>query len=278
LRFAKAEGLGNDFLLVEWSVAPAPTAAWIQRLCDRHLGIGADGVIVYAVEGNGVAMRLYNADGEEAEISGNGVRCLAAHVVRKRWLPPAHTVRTAAGVRAVDVTLVEGSRYRVATDLGRPILESREIPVGLEPPATTVIDHALEAAGQTLRITATSLGNPHCAVFLDEVVSDSALTLLGPALERHAFFPRRTNVEFVTIAGPNELRVRFWERGVGYTRASGTGAASAAVAAVIARGSARHVRVVCDGGVLEVDWPERGSVRQVGEAEVLFEGDWLPSS
>lgn len=277
MRFAKAEGLGNDFLLVEWSVVPAPAAAWVQRLCDRHLGIGADGVIVYAVEGDGVAMRLYNADGEEAEISGNGVRCLAAHVVRNRWLPPAHTVRTAAGVRAVDVTLVEGGRYRVAADLGRPILESREIPVGLEPPAATVIDHALEAAGQTLRITATSLGNPHCAVFFDEVVSDSALTLLGPALERHAFFPRRTNVEFVTIAGPNELRVRFWERGVGYTRASGTGAASAAVAAVIARGSARNVRVVCDGGVLEVQWPEGGSVRQVGEAQVLFEGEWLSS-
>jgi len=277
LRFAKAEGLGNDFLLVDWSVVPAPTAAWVQRLCDRHLGIGADGVIVYAVEGDDVAMRLYNADGEEAEISGNGVRCLAAHVVRNRWLPPTHTVRTAAGVRAVDVTLVEGSRYRVAADLGRPILDSREIPVDLEPPAATVIDHALEAAGQTLRITATSLGNPHCAVFLDEVVSDSALTLLGPALERHTFFPRRTNVEFVTIAGPNELRVRCWERGVGYTRASGTGAASAAVAAVIARGSARNVRVVCDGGALEVEWPEGGSVRQVGEAQVLFEGEWQPS-
>jgi diaminopimelate epimerase len=146
--------------------------------------------------------------------------------------------------------------------------------VALDPADPSVVDHALDV-GEAMRITATSLGNPHCAVFLDVVASDSLLESLGPQIERHPFFPRRTNVEFVTVVSPSKLRVRFWERGVGYTLASGTGAASAAVAAILARGAARSLRVLCDGGVLDVDWPEGGSVRQVGEVELLFEGDWL---
>ena len=275
MKFTKAEGLGNDFLLVERGAVPAEASAWARRLCDRHVGIGADGLIVYAVEDGSVTMRLINADGGEAEISGNGVRCLAAHVVRMDWLPPVHTVRTAAGPRAVEVVPVGRSRFRITSDLGPPILASREIPVALEPAAARVVDHPLEVGGRSLRVTATSMGNPHCALFLDDVASDALVSTVGQALERHSFFPRRTNVEFVTLVAPDELRVRFWERGVGYTRASGTGAASAAVAAIVARDAARSVRVVCDGGVLEVEWPEGGSVRQVGEAAVLFEGEWL---
>jgi diaminopimelate epimerase len=274
VRFAKAQGLGNDFILVDRAFAPARASAWARRLCDRHIGIGADGVIVYGLEGAGATMRLLNADGSEAEISGNGLRCLAAYVADKGWLGKAHTVVTAAGPRAVEIAPVGGSRYRIATDLGRPALESQEIPVGLEPPAPAVVDHPLDV-GESVRVTATSMGNPHCALFLDDVVSDARLAWLGPRLERHPFFPRGTNVEFVTIVAPSELRVRFWERGVGYTRASGTGAASAAVAAIIARRAARSLRVVCDGGILDVDWPEGGAVRQVGEVEILFEGDWL---
>ena len=274
MRFAKAQGLGNDFVLVDSALAPRDASTWARRLCDRHLGIGADGAIVYALEGPKATMRLLNADGGEAEISGNGLRCLAAYVVDKGWLGKSHIVVTAAGPRAVEVTPMGGTRYRIATDLGRPVLGSREIPVALEPAVPSVIDHTLEV-GETVRVTATSLGNPHCAVFLDSVASDALLAALGPRLEHHPFFPRRTNVEFVTVVSPSEIRVRFWERGVGYTRASGTGAASAAVAAIIARRAARSLRVVCDGGVLEVDWPEGGAVRQVGEVELLFEGDWL---
>ena len=274
MRFAKAQGLGNDFVLVERAFAPRDASAWARRLCDRHIGIGADGVVVYALEATGATMRLLNADGGEAEISGNGLRCLAAYVVDKGWLGHVHAVGTAVGPRAVEVVAIGGSRYRVATDLGRPNRGSREIPVALEPAAPSVIDHALDV-GEAVRITATSLGNPHCAVFLDAVASDVLLASLGPRLERHPFFPRGTNVEFVTVVSSSELRVRFWERGVGYTRASGTGAASAAVAAIVARRAARSLRVVCDGGVLDVEWPEGGAVRQVGEAEVLFEGDWL---
>ncbi len=277
MRFTKAQGLGNDFILTPALAAPASgIVAWAQRLCERHTGIGADGVVLYGVESlQRAAMRLLNADGGEAEISGNGLRCLSASLVRAGLLERRHVVLTGAGERQVEVETLAPSRFRVTCELGLPRLSSEEIPVRLQPPVARVVRQTIEAAGCALRITATSMGNPHCALFLDEPVEDAALLRLGPALERHPFFPRRTNVEFVTVLSPRELRVRFWERGVGYTRASGTGAASALVAAVLEGRAARQAEVICDGGRLSVEWPEGGALRQTGEVEVLFEGDWL---
>ena len=275
--FAKAHGLGNDFILVDERHCPRDAAAWARRLCDRHVGIGGDGVLVYRLkqEAGAVGMRLINADGTDAEISGNGVRCLAAFTVGKGWMQPRHTVDTGAGPRDVEVLDLGQGRFRVATDLGPAILDSRAIPVSLDPPAAQVLDHPLRAEGRPVTVTATSLGNPHCAVFLDGVADDEQVRTLGPALESHPFFPRKTNVEFVTVTARDALRVRFWERGVGPTRASGTGAASAVVAAILKGLTQRHVRVECDGGTLDVEWPEGGDVRQTGEVEVLFEGDWM---
>jgi diaminopimelate epimerase len=275
LRFAKAHGLGNDFILVEAGLCPPDPSAWAQRLCDRHTGIGGDGVLLHSREGGGVRMRLLNADGSEAEISGNGVRCVAAWAVRQGRVLDDFTVLTAAGPRQVHVEALEGARYRVTLGLGQPILASERIPVTLERRLEPVIDQPLRVDGEDVRVTATSLGNPHCAVFLEEVADDALVDKLGPALERHAAFPNRTNVEFITVVSRGEIRVRLWERGVGPTRSSGTGSASAAVAAILKGLVDRRLRVVCDGGVLEVEWPEGGEVRQVGEAEILFEGDWL---
>jgi diaminopimelate epimerase len=275
MRVAKAHGLGNDFLLVPEADAPADPAAWARRICERHIGMGADGVLLYADEGGGVRMRLINADGGEAEISANGLRCLAAFRVRAGAVPPQHTVTTGAGPRLAVVERLGNERFRVATDLGTPILESARIPVDLQPPAPRVIDHWLDLGSREVAITATSMGNPHCAVFLDAPADDGLLATVGPALERHPFFPRRTNVEFVTVVSRQRLRVRFWERGVGYTRASGTGAASAAVASIITGRADRELTVECDGGELTVAWPEGGTVRQTGEVEVLFEGEWV---
>jgi diaminopimelate epimerase len=275
MRFAKAHGLGNDFILVERASCPPEAGPWARRLCDRHEGIGGDGVLVYAVEGGRVHMRLVNADGSDAEISGNGVRCLAAWAVSRGLVPARHVVQTTPGPRPVAVESLGGGRYRVATDLGPAILDSRAIPVRLDPPRDRVVDHPLQVGGETVLVTATSLGNPHCAVFMEPPPDDERLVRLGPALESHPFFPRKTNVEFVTPSSREEIRVRFWERGVGYTRASGTGSASAAVAAILKGLADRKVRVVCDGGVLAVEWPEGGNVHQVGEVEVLFEGEWL---
>jgi diaminopimelate epimerase len=189
--------------------------------------------------------------------------------------PARHVVHKGGGPRPVEVETIGPGRYRIVTGLGPAILDSARIPVALDPPAPRVVDHPLTVGGETVRVTATSLGNPHCAVFLDAPADDALLSRLGPLLERHPFFPRRTNVEFVSVPSRSELRVRFWERGVGYTRASGTGAASAAVAAIVKGVADRRLRVVCDGGTLEVEWPEGSDVRQVGEVEIVFEGEWL---
>jgi len=275
MRFAKAHGLGNDFVLVAEEDAPGEVSPWAVRLSDRHRGIGGDGVVLHARTADGVSFRLVNADGLVGEISGNGLRCLAALAFRKGWAPARHVVTTVVGPKAVEVEAVGPSVYRVVTDLGPPGLGSADVPVALDPPTPRVVDHPLEAAGRTVRVTATSMGNPHCAVFLDLPPDDPLLYSLGPTLEFHPFFPRRTNVEFVTVVSPSEIRVRFWERGVGYTMASGTGSASAVVASILTGRTGRAVRAVCDGGTLEVEWPEGGSVKQTGEAEILYEGDWL---
>jgi diaminopimelate epimerase len=273
MRFAKGHGLGNDFILVAESDFPEPTAAWARRLCDRHEGIGGDGVLVFASQTGGVRMRLLNADGSDGEVSGNGVRVLAAFAVSRLGAPRQHVVTTPVGPRPVEVEDL-GGKFRVATDLGPARLRSDLIPVALDTPRDFVIDWPLQAAGEGVHVTATSLGNPHCALFCDQEADDAMLARLGPALENHPFFPNRTNVEFVTVRSRGELRVRFWERGVGYTRASGTGAASAAVASMLKGLVDRRVRVICDGGPLDIAWPEGGNVRQVGEVEILFEGTW----
>ena len=275
MRFAKAHGLGNDFVLVAESDAPADPSAWAEALCDRHRGIGGDGVVLHAAAAGGVRMRLLNADGREVEISGNGLRCLAALAVREGRAPGDHVVHTAVGPRPVKVHPKGGASYTVETDLGPPRLASAEVPIDLDPPRPRVVDHPLDVLGRNVRVTATSLGNPHCAVFLDAPPDDAEVAALGPALERHPLFPRRTNVEFVTVTAPGEIRVRFWERGVGPTQSSGTGAASAVVASVLNGRTGREVGVVCDGGRLEVAWPEGGSVRQTGDVTIVFEGDWL---
>jgi diaminopimelate epimerase len=277
VKFAKAHGLGNDFILVAQDDTPPDPAAMARRLCDRHEGIGGDGVLVYRLDSPRVHMRLLNADGSDGEMSGNGARCLAAYVVHRGWMPAAHVVQATPGPRPVEVTALSATRYRVLTDLGPAILSSAEIPVSL-PALEPVVNVPIDVAGGTVRITATSLGNPHCAVFMETPPDDTLLAALGAPLERHPLFPKRTNVEFVSVSSPHELRVRFWERGVGYTRASGTGAASAAVAAILNGRARSPVRVVCDGGALEVEWDGSGNVRQIGEVELLFEGEWLDST
>lgn len=275
MRFAKAHGLGNDFLIVADADVPADFGPWARRICDRHKGVGADGVLRYTVEAPNVRMRLINADGGEVELSGNGVRCLAAYVHGRTWVPAAHTVLTPSGPRPVVVHSEGPSSYRVETDLGAPLLRSDQIPAAFDPARDRVVDHPLSVGGETVLVTLTSMGNPHCSAFFDAPVADSLLLRLGPLIENHPLFPKRVNVEFVTVIRRAELRVRFWERGVGYTQASGTGSAGAFVAATLKGLCDERVRVRCDGGILECDWPAGGSVRQTGPVEVVCEGEWL---
>jgi diaminopimelate epimerase len=275
--FGKAHGLGNDFLLVDVAAAPPleRRSAWGRRLCDRHIGIGADGVLVYSVGRDRVEMRLTNADGSDGDLSANGVRCLAAWCVERGWLGESHVVETPPGPRPVRVEARGPGRYRVRSDLGRPRLARAVVPIALHPPREPVTDLEIVVGGERLRVTATSMGNPHCTLLLDEVAADALIARLGPVLENHPLFPRRTNVEFATPLSRDRLRVRFWERGVGPTRASGTGSSAASVAAMLAGRVDRRVTAVCDGGDLEIEWPEGGALVQTGEVEILFAGEWL---
>jgi diaminopimelate epimerase len=275
VRFTKAHGLGNDFILAAESEAPEDRSEWVRGLCHRHRGVGGDGVVLHSPAPDGIRMLLYNADGNASEISGNGLRCLAALAVREGWAPAEHTVETVVGPRRVEVSPIGPTTSRIVTDLGEPILTSSRVPIDLDPPQEPVVEYPVEVLGRTEHVTATSMGNPHCAVFLDEPADDTLVTTLGPALENHPLFPERTNVEFVTVVSRDEIRVRFWERGVGPTEASGTGSASAAVAAILNGYTHREVRAVCDGGILEIAWPEDGTLRQTGEVEIVCQGEWL---
>ena len=273
MRFAKAHGLGNDFILVAEDLAPAELSPWAVRLCDRHRGIGGDGVVLHSRTPDGVSFRLVNADGLAGEISGNGLRCLAALAVRNGWAKARHVVSTVVGKKGVEVSALSGSRYRVETDLGPPALGSADVPVALDPPRASVVDHPLEAAGRTVRVTATSMGNPHCALFLDEPADDALLRSLGPALEFHPFFPRRTNVEFIQIISRVEIRQRTWERGAGETLACGTGSSAVTAACVLNGLTEKKILNHLSGGDLEMEWADDGSIYMTGPAVEVFSGE-----
>lgn len=276
MRFTKAHGIGNDFIIVSEADAPAEWAAWSIRLCDRNRGIGGDGVLVVGIDAaNNVArMKLLNPDGTHGEISGNGVRCVAAWAHARGFLPAVHTVMPPPGPRPVKVERTGPQQFAVDTNLGVPGLSSSSVPVAFGS-LDRVVDHPLNVDGEVVAVTCCSMGNPHTAVFVDEEEAETAMRRLGPRIENHPLFPNRTNVEFVTVLSPRELRVRFWERGVGVTLASGTGSASALVASVLTGRSEREVTVHCAGGDLHESWAEGGPLLQRGAVEIVFDGEWL---
>ena len=271
MRFTKAHGLGNDFILVAESAAPEDPSAWTRRLCDRHRGIGGDGVVLHAPESDGVQFRLLNADGLPGEISGNGVRCLAALALREGWAKARHVVHTVVGPKAVEVTPVSGV-YRVE-DLGIPALASRQGPIALEPALERVIDLPVEAAGRSLRITASSMGNPHCAVFCDTVAGDalqapSARRSSGTRSSRTARTSSSSRCCHATrsVSGSGSVEWATRRRPARARRAPSSPRSSPGVRSAVC--------TICDGGTLEIEWPEGGSLKQTGEAELLFDGEW----
>lgn len=277
MRFMKLQALRNDFLVVETEElgAEADLAETARRLCDRHTGAGADGMIVVRFDAHGAdcATRIFNADGSEAEVSGNGTRCVAAWLEHGgRW--PAGSdgvaILTGAGLKRVRRA---GGFYEM--EMGAPGLASSEVPMRVREPLDRVVGYPLEVGGRTLVVTATSMGNPHCSVLLDDLGSVD-FRELGASIERHELFPERTNVEFVECVDAARVRVLFWERGVGETMSSGTGAAAAAVAAVLNGRVGRRVTVETPAGELSVRWREEdGVVLLTGPAEPVFAGAWL---
>jgi diaminopimelate epimerase len=276
MKFTKAHGIGNDFIIVSEADVPKDWPAWAVKLCDRNKGIGGDGILIVGIDapGNVARMRLLNPDGSHGEISGNGVRCVGAYAFSRGLLPVAHTVVPAPGPRPVVVTQTGPRKFEVDTDLGLPGLRSEQVPFAVAA-LDRVVDHAIDVDGETVRLTCCSMGNPHAAIFVDEKDAVAAMMRLGPKIENHRLFPNRTNVEFVTVISRGELRVRFWERGVGVTQASGTGSASALVASVLTGRSERQVVVYCDGGELRERWIEDGALMQRGAVEIVFDGEWF---
>lgn len=258
MKTVKAHAFGNDFLLVEESELGTTTdrPALAREMCERHRGIGADGLIIYASGPRGARMSLLNADGSYSEVSGNGVRCLAAWLARTRALRPGDSIdiETDAGTKTLDLLSQDGRRLHFRASMGQPEdVQQRTIDVD-GTPVTAV----------TLRV-----GNPQCVVLGD--VTEARLHTIAAKLAVHSAFPHGTNVELARVEQPDSVRILIWERGVGPTEASGTGACAAAVAAIAYGGAARDVEIVSPGGTQRVEWTERG-LFLTGWAEVVFEG------
>jgi diaminopimelate epimerase len=285
MQFYKFQALGNDFLIVRERDLPAVTndlEDFARRICDRHFGAGADGLEVL-LERPSVAeadfeVRLFNADGGETPISGNGTRCVAAYLfLIERWDRPQVRIATGVGVKVLRQVGERGGCLIFESEMGLPRLKSDEIPLRLAPPLERVISQKLDVDGRTIDFTAVSLGNPHCSIFVDNFDSFD-WRALGSAIEVHHAFPDRTNVEFVRVIDRNEIEVRFWERGCGETLASGTGSCGAALASMLNGLTERKVRVRTPGGTLIVEWREDGSLVQTGEACPVYRGELATES
>jgi diaminopimelate epimerase len=269
-------GAGNDYIYVDCIRNPMPhdPAGLSRKVSDRHFGVGSDGLILICPSDQAdVRMRMFNADGSEAEICGNGVRCVAKYVydhglVRK----PQLTVETGRGVLALDLEISGGKVRQVRVDMGEPILAAADIPTTL--PGNPPVNVALTLPDQRLQVTCVSMGNPHCVTFV-EAITDALVLGIGPQVEHHAAFPRRTNVEFVRVNRPDDVTVRVWERGSGETLACGTGACAVAVAAVLTGRTQRRLVVHLPGGDLQLFWSETDHhVSMAGPAVEVFSGDW----
>jgi diaminopimelate epimerase len=260
MNFTKAHAYGNDFLFVlRHDVRDCDVVALARRLCDRHRGIGADGLIVYDRTERGASMRLRNADGSRAEVSGNGVRCLAAIVLADQpaRLHEPVVIETESGEKTLTLEGIERGRYTFRAAMGQP---------------ESLTERTLDVLGERVLVTTLRVGNPQCVVLgrLDE----ERFRRVGPALEHHPAFPEGTNVEFAQVDAPDRVRILIWERGVGPTHASGTGACASAVAAAAHGGAGRDVQVTSPGGTQRVEWREQG-IYLTGWAEITVSGRWL---
>lgn len=273
MQFTKMQGIGNDYIYVNCfrENVPDPSSLAV-RLSDRRFGIGSDGMIL--IQPSDVAdcrMDMYNADGSRGKMCGNGIRCVGKYVyergiARKNVL----TVETLSGIKTLSLSVRDGKVDSIEVDMGAPGLAPEKIPVRIEKPK--VISEPFSVGGKDYKITCVSMGNPHCIVFEDDVYSLD-LEKIGPGFEKNAIFPEQVNTEFVQMIGPDEVKMRVWERGSGETWACGTGACAVAVACVLNGRTGRSVKVHLKGGDLAIYWDqETGNVKMRGPAEFVFDG------
>jgi diaminopimelate epimerase len=273
LEFTKYQGLGNDFILIDNrdSAAPKVTPEQAIQLCDRHFGIGGDGVI-FALPGQAetdYTMRIFNSDGSEPEMCGNGIRCMARFIAdlegdRAR---DSYQIHTLAGLIVPQLT-IDG---QVTVDMGKPRLMASEIPTTLTDPNGQALAQSLEVAGQSWQVACVSMGNPHCITFVDDVAAIE-LEKIGPQFEHHPAFPQRINTEFIEVVRPDYLKMRVWERGAGITLACGTGACASLVASVLNGKSDRKATIELPGGLLLIEWSTDDRIFMTGPAERVFSG------
>ncbi|MFY9608295.1 MAG: diaminopimelate epimerase [Blastocatellia bacterium] len=284
--FTKLQGMGNDFLVVEIddvaSLIPdgarVPAAELAIKMCSRNYGAGADG-LVFVSRSKGdqsdFTSRIFNSDGSEASVSGNGTRCLAAYLYHAGlWSAPEIRIATAAGVKQGRLVSRQGVRFEFEFDMGKPDLSSLAVPMALDRPLDQVVRYPLHLGGDMLEVTCLSMGNPQCVIFVRDLDSVN-LSEIGPLIEHHPVFPDRANVEFARVLSRDQIEIRIWERGAGHTLSSGTGSCASAVAAALNGFTNRSVTVQTEGGALLVVWRDDGTVALTASAEVIYEGRWL---
>ena len=283
MRFVKLHGAGNDYVLVDGRGQDADWPALARAMSDRHFGIGSDGLLLLMPsEKAPVRMRMFNPDGSEAEMCGNGIRCFAKYVLERQVVAAtdgALLVETGAGVLRVEPVWEDGRMTAARVGMGVPRLRPREIPVALprrkgREQEELVLDYPLEVDGYRLRLAFVSMGNPHAVAFIHDPVEEFPLDRIGPLVERHKVFPRRTNFEIVNMLSGNKLQVRVWERGVGETLACGTGVCAVAVAGWLKGLMRERVELELPGGTLLVEWGGEGEVYLSGPVAEVFEGEW----
>lgn len=280
MKFFKVHSLGNDFLVIDKTETKGVSdiSALAGRVCDRHTGVGADGVLIISVKDKAkghVNFRIFNADGTEAEVSGNGLRCAAAYLYKQKKIDsPQILFSTSVGQR--ECTFIEGKKNvsLLKIEMGIPLLSSQDIPFDDGSFYEKIIDYPLSINQIVYPITVLSLGNPHCAIFFDHFPDRIEWHQIGREIESHPFFPNRTNIEFIRRLNKEEIEVLFWERGVGETLSSGSGACAAAVASILKNLTDKKVKVRTSMGQLTVEW-EKEKVYQTGPAEIVFKGDFF---
>jgi diaminopimelate epimerase len=276
MRFTKMHGAGNDYVYVNAFTEniPVDVAQLAIDVSDRHKGIGSDGLILICPSERGDArMRMFNADGSESEMCGNGIRCVAKYVYDHGIATkPELKIETGRGVLSLQVEQSGGKVHSVRVNMGQPILDADQIPTYL--PGNPPINVPLTALDKTFDVTAVSMGNPHCVTYVPEL-NDVWVLQVGPCVEKHEMFPRRVNAEFVQILSPTEIIMRVWERGSGETQACGTGACAVCVAGVLTGRTERKILAHLPGGDLHLEWSEStNEVFMTGPAVEVYEGVW----
>lgn len=276
MEFTKMHGLGNDFVVVAgYEAIPANVDKLAIDICNRNFGVGADGLVfILPSEDADVRMRIFNADGTEAEQCGNAIRCVAKYVYEHNMVNKTYlSIETLAGIQNVklminSLTIVEA----VEVDMGEPILQGELVPTAIQ--EDVVVNQTIEVDGFKFNFIAVSMGNPHAVIYVDDAKSFD-VEKWGPKIENHPLFPKKTNVEFTTIKSDKELDMRVWERGVGQTLACGTGACATGVASVLTGQTSREVIIHLKGGDLKILWNEEDNrVYMTGEAKEVFTGKW----